>query len=41
MTYDGRPNDWYLKLTGAATRMIRGETPVSPQIPESMPFPRD
>ena len=26
-TYEGLPADWYLKLTGAATRMIRGERP--------------
>ena len=25
VTYEGLPTDWYLKLTGAATRMIRGD----------------
>jgi hypothetical protein len=33
VTYEGLPSDWYLKLTGAATRMIRGETPLSMSIP--------
>ncbi len=27
VTYEGLPSDWYLKLTGAATQMIRGEVP--------------
>ena len=35
----GLAADWYLKLTGAATRMIRGEAPLSETIPESLPFP--
>lgn len=30
---EGVPNDWYLTLTGAATRMIRGETPLSWTMP--------
>jgi hypothetical protein len=34
VTYEGLPSDWYLKLTGAATRMIRGETPLSEKIPD-------
>ena len=25
VTYEGLPSDWYLKLTGAASRMIRGD----------------
>jgi hypothetical protein len=29
LTYEGQPTDTYLKLTGAATRMIRGQTPLS------------
>ncbi len=37
VTYEGLPSDWYLKLTGAATKMIRGETPLSRQIPLSTP----
>ena len=41
VTYEGLPSDWYLKLTGAATRMIRGEAPLSRQIPDEMPFPRE
>ena len=40
MTYEGLPSDWYLKLTGAAARMIRGEAPLSEKIPERMSFPR-
>ena len=36
VTYEGLPTDWYLKLTGAATRMIRGETPLSEKIPETL-----
>jgi hypothetical protein len=39
VTYDGLPSDWYLKLTGAAAQMIRGETPISGKIPEKIPFP--
>jgi hypothetical protein len=41
VTYEGLPNDWYLKLTGAATRMIRGDAPLSWKIPDEMPFPKD
>ena len=37
VTYEGLPSDWYLKLTGAATRMIRGEIPLSEKIPETLP----
>ena len=36
VTYEGRPSDWYLKLTGAATRMIRGEIPLSEKIPKAI-----
>jgi hypothetical protein len=39
VTYEGMPSDWYLKLTGAAAQMIRGETPRSETIPEQFPFP--
>ncbi len=39
VTYEGLPSDWYLRLTGAATRMIRGETPLSAGIPENLPMP--
>jgi hypothetical protein len=38
VTYEGMPSDWYLKLTGAATRMIRGEIPLSEAIPTT-PLP--
>lgn len=34
LTYEGLPSDHYLKLVGAAARMIRRETPVSPDIPD-------
>jgi len=27
------PNDWYLRLGGAATKMLRGQIPLTPQIP--------
>lgn len=39
VTYEGLPSDWYLKLTGAATQMIRGTTPLSEKIPDDLPFP--
>ena len=39
VTYEGLPADWYLRLTGAATQMIRGETPYSLRIPETLPSP--
>jgi hypothetical protein len=41
VTYEGLPSDWYLKLTGAATRMIRAEAPFSATIPEKLPSPVD
>jgi hypothetical protein len=41
VTYEGLPADWYLKLTGAATQMIRGEAPLSERIPETLPFPKE
>ena len=25
VTYDGLPSDWYLRLTGEGTKLIRGE----------------
>jgi hypothetical protein len=37
VSYEGLPSDRYLKLTGAATKMIRGETPLSRRIPEPLP----
>ena len=38
VTYEGLPTDWYLRLTGAATRMIRKEDPLSETIPKQL-FP--
>jgi hypothetical protein len=40
VTYEGLPSDWYLKLTGAATRMIRGDAPLSRKIPFEPDQPR-
>jgi hypothetical protein len=37
VTYEGLPTDWYLRLTGAASAMIRGEAPLSEQIPAGVP----
>ncbi|HVU26276.1 MAG TPA: glycoside hydrolase family 71/99-like protein [Verrucomicrobiae bacterium] len=31
--YDGMPSDYYLRLTGEAGKMLRGEIPLSKQIP--------
>jgi hypothetical protein len=31
--YEGLPSDWYLRLVGEGTRMLRGERPPSPEIP--------
>ncbi len=35
MDTDGEklPNDWYLRLAGAATQMLRGQIPITPDIP--------
>jgi hypothetical protein len=33
VTYEGLPSDFYLKLVGEASRMMRGEAPVSDQVP--------
>ena len=41
VTYEGLPSDWYLKLTGAAARMISGDAPYSAKIPEKLPDPKD
>jgi hypothetical protein len=41
VNYEGLPSDWYLKLTGVASQMIRGEIPLSETIPEKLPFPKD
>lgn len=39
VTYNGLPSDWYLKLTSAATKMIRGDAPLSQQMPTTLPAP--
>ena len=36
-TCEGLPSDWYLKLSGSATKMMRGEIPWSEKIPEKLP----
>ena len=41
VTYEGLPSDWYMKLTGAATRMIRGEAPLSKKIPKHLSPAKD
>ena len=41
VTNDGLPTDLYLRLTGAATEMIRGDMPLSERIPEKLPFPKN
>jgi len=41
VTYDGLPSDFYLKLVGAGTKMLRGGIPLSAQIPDQMPQPRE
>lgn len=33
VTLDGKPSDWYLRLTGAGTKMFRGETPLTEKLP--------
>ncbi|HEV7923790.1 MAG TPA: glycoside hydrolase family 71/99-like protein [Verrucomicrobiae bacterium] len=39
VTLESLPTDWYLRLTGMATRMIRNEIPLSPKAPEQIPLP--
>jgi hypothetical protein len=41
VTYEGLDSDWYLRLTGAATQMIRGDIPLSEKIPEKLPTSKD
>jgi hypothetical protein len=36
VNYEGLPSDWYLRLTGAASRMIRNQDPVSETIPRQL-----
>jgi glycoprotein endo-alpha-1,2-mannosidase len=33
VTYEGLPSDFYLKVVGTAAKMMRGEIPVSEQMP--------
>jgi hypothetical protein len=33
VTYEGMPSDWYLRLVGEGTRMLREKRPVPPEIP--------
>jgi hypothetical protein len=35
VTYEGLPSDFYLKLVGQATRMMRGEMPVTDEMPKN------
>jgi len=37
VTYDGLPSDFYLKLVGAGTKMLRGGIPLSAHIPDQIP----
>ncbi len=32
-TYEGRPSDWYLRLTGEGTKVIRGQRKLSLAFP--------
>jgi hypothetical protein len=41
VTYEDLPSDYYLRLTAAATQMIRGDAPHSETIPTSLPGPKD
>ena len=33
VTYDGLPSDWYLRLAGEGTKLIRGERPNQKSLP--------
>jgi hypothetical protein len=33
LTYEGMPGDWYLRLVGEATRMLREKSPIPAEIP--------
>lgn len=43
MDTDGEclPSDWYLRLAGEATKMLRGEVPLTDTIPIAIPEPSD
>jgi hypothetical protein len=34
VTYEGLPSDFYLKLLGRASRMVRGQSPVTEEVPQ-------
>jgi hypothetical protein len=34
VSYEGLPGDFYLRLTGAGARLLRGELPISEKVPE-------
>ena len=34
LTYEGLPSDFYLKLVGKASRMMRGELPMTDALPK-------
>ena len=36
LNYEGLPSDYYLRLVGKAAKMIRGEMPLSEEMPEVM-----
>jgi hypothetical protein len=40
VSYGGLPSDYYLRLTGTAAKMLRGEIPLSPTIPEKLSLPK-
>lgn len=39
LTYEGLPSDHYLRLTGHAAKVIRGEAPVTDELPFPLPSP--
>lgn len=39
VTYEGLPPDFYLRLVGAAGRMLRGQAPVTDELPKIEPRP--
>ena len=41
LDYDGipLPSDWYMRLAGAAGRQLRGETPITYDLPFPIPAP--
>jgi hypothetical protein len=39
LTYEGLPTDHYLRLTGFAGKVIRGDQPVTDELPFAVPSP--